>query len=151
MKKLVITLLGAAFLTIGMNIADLKNVPLPTTVQTVAASTVQQPMDHLFGQVNRANPDTVHDTVKVEKTVPCNHKQLPAKVIVKRTVIKKTDTSYVPLLYIMEPGEKVDSTNHNSTIVRESSMIMFKSPPMCISKHKNPMHYNWVSTYSRSH
>ena len=130
MKKLVITLLGAAFLTIGMNIADLKNVPLPTTVQTVAASTVQQPMDHLFGQVNRANPDTVHDTVRVEKPVPCNHKQLPAKVIVKRTVIKKTDTSYVPLLYIMEPGEKVDSTgekvdstgekvdstNHNSTI-----------------------------------
>lgn len=117
MKKLVITLLGAAFLAIGMNIADLKNVPLPTTVQTVAASTVPQPMDHLFGQVNRANPDTVHDTVRVEKPVPCNHKQLPAKVIVKRTVIKKTDTSYVPLLYIMEqPGEKVDSTNHNSTI-----------------------------------
>lgn len=116
MKKLVITLLGAAFLTMGMNIADLKNVPLPTTVQTVAASTVQQPMDHLFGQVNRANPDTVHDTVRVEKPVPCNHKQLPAKTIVKRTVIKKTDTSYVPLLYIMEPGEKVDSTNHDSTI-----------------------------------
>ena len=65
MKKLVITLLGAAFLTIGMNISDLKNVPLPTTVQTVAASTVQQPMDHLFGQVMRANPDTVHDTVRV--------------------------------------------------------------------------------------
>ena len=35
--------------------------------------------------------------------------------------------------------------------VRESSMIIFKSPPMCISKHKNPMHYNWVSTYGRSH
>lgn len=99
-----------------MNIADLKNVPLPTTVQTVAASTVSQPMDHLFGQMNRANPDTVHDTVKVKVPVPCNHKQLPAKTIVKRTVIKKTDTSYVPLLYIMEPGEKVDSTNHNSTI-----------------------------------
>ena len=116
MKKLVITLLGAAFLVIGMNIADLKNVPLPTTVQTVAASTVQQPMDHLFGQVKHANPDTVRDTVKVEVPVPCNHKQLPAKTIVKRTVIKKTDTSYVPLLYIMEPGEKVDSTNHNSAI-----------------------------------
>lgn len=115
MKKLVITLLGAAFLTIGMNIADLKNVHLPTTVQTVAASTVQQPMDHLFGQVKRANPDTVHDTVRVEKPVPCNHKQLPAKTIVKRTIIKKTDTSYVPLLYIMD-GEKVDSTNHDSTI-----------------------------------
>lgn len=116
MKKLVTTLLGAAFLAIGMNIADLKNVLLPTTVQTVAASTVSQPMDHLFGQMNRANPDTVHDTIKVKAPVPCNHKQLPAKTIVKRTVIKKTDTSYVPLLYIMEPGEKVDSTNHNSAI-----------------------------------
>ena len=116
MKKLVTTLLGAAFLAIGMNIADLKNVPLPTTVQTVAASTVSQPIDHLFDQVKRANPDTVRDTVKVKVPVPCNHKQLPAKTIVKRTIIKKTDTSYVPLLYIMEPGEKVDSTNHNSTI-----------------------------------
>ena len=116
MKKLVTTLLGAAFLAIGMNIADLKNAPLPTTVQTVAASTVSQPIGHLFGQMNRANPDTVHDTVKVKVPVPCNHKQLPAKTIVKRTIIKKTDTSYVPLLYIMEPGEKVDSTNHNSTI-----------------------------------
>lgn len=115
MKKLVTTLLGAAFLAIGMNIADLKNVPLPTTVQTVAASTVSQPMDHLFGQVKRANPDTVHDTVRVELPVPCNHKRLPAKTIVKRTVIKKTDTSYVPLLYIMESGEKVDSTNHDFT------------------------------------
>lgn len=116
MKKLVTTLLGAAFLMIGMNIADLKNVPLPTTVQTVAASTVSQPIDHLFDQVKRANPDTVRDTVKVKVPVPCNHKQLPAKTIVKRTVIKKTDTSYVPLLYIMEPGEKVDSTNHDFTI-----------------------------------
>lgn len=115
MKKLVITLLGAAFLTIGMNIADLKNVPLPTTVQTVAASTVQQPMDHLFGQVNRANPDTVHDTVRVEKPVACNHKQSPAKTIVKRTVIKKTDTSYVPLLWIAEPsGDMTDSITTNT-------------------------------------
>lgn len=116
MKKLVTTLLGAAFLAIGMNIADLKNVPLPTTVQTVAASTVSQPIDHLFDQVKRANPDTVRDTVKVEVPVPCKHKQLPAKTVVKRTIIKKTDTSYVPLLYIMEPGEKVDSTNHDSAI-----------------------------------
>ena len=116
MKKLVITLLGAAFLTIGMNIADLKNVPLPTTVHAVAASTVQKQMDHLFGKVNRANTDTVHDTVRVEKPVACNHKQSPVYMFVKRTIIKKTDTSYVPLLYIMEPGEKVDSTNHNSTI-----------------------------------
>ena len=116
MKKLVITLLGAAFLVVGMNIADLKNVPLPTTVQTVAASTVQQPMDHLFDQVKHANPGTVRDTVKVEVPVPCKHKQLPAKTIVKHTIIKKTDTSYVPLLYIIEPGEKVDSTNHDFTI-----------------------------------
>lgn len=116
MKKLVTTLLGAAFLAIGMNIADLKNVPLPTTVQTVAASTVSQPIDHLFDQVKRANPDTVRDTVKVEVPVPCKHKQLPAKTVVKRTIIKKTDTSYVPLLYIMEPGEKVDSTNYDSAI-----------------------------------
>lgn len=101
---------------IGMNIADLKNVPLPTTVQTVAASTVSQPIDHLFDQVKRANPDTVRDTVKVEAPVPCKHKQLPAKTIVKRTTIKKTDTSYVPLLYIVESGEKVDSTNHDFTI-----------------------------------
>lgn len=116
MKKLVTTLLGAAFLMIGMNIADLKNVPLPTTVQTVAASTVSQPIDHLFDQVKRANPDTVRDTVKVEVPVPCKHKQLPAKTIVKRTTVKKTDTSYVPLLYIVESGEKVDSTNHDFTI-----------------------------------
>ena len=116
MKKLVTTLLGAAFLAIGMNIADLKNVPLPTTVQTVAASTVSQPIDHLFDQVKRANPDTVRDTVKVEVSVPCKHKQLSAKTIVKRTTIKKTDTSYVPLLYIAEPGDKVDSTNHDFTI-----------------------------------
>ena len=116
MKKLVTTLLGAAFLAIGMNIADLKNVPLPTTVQTVAASTVQQPMDHLFDQVKITNPDTVHDTINVEVPVTCKHKQLPAKTVVKRTIIKKTDTSYVPLLYIMEPGEKVDSTNHDSAI-----------------------------------
>ena len=116
MKNLVTSLLGLAFVIVGCNIANIVDGNPPTNLQTVAASTVQQPMDHLFGQVNRANPDTVHDTIKVEKTVPCNHKQLPAKVIVKRTVIKKTDTSYVPLLYIMEPGEKVDSTNHNSTI-----------------------------------
>ena len=116
MKKLVITLLGAAFLVVGMNIADLKNVPLPTTVQTVAASTVQQPMDHLFDQVKHANPDTVRDTVKVEVSVPCKHKQLPAKTIVKRTRMKRGETSYVRLLYIMEPGEKVDSTNHDFTI-----------------------------------
>lgn len=101
---------------IGMNIADLKNVPLPTTVQTVAASTVSQPIDHLFDQMKRANPDTVRDTVKVEVPVPCKHKQLPVKTIVKHTTIKKTDTSYVPLLYIVESGEKVDSTNHDFTI-----------------------------------
>ena len=109
-------MLGLAFLIVGCNIANIVGGNPPTNLQTVAASTVQQPMDHLFGQVKHANPDTVRDTVKVEVPVPCKHKQLPAKTIVKRTIIKKTDTSYVPLLYIMEPGEKVDSTNHDFTI-----------------------------------
>ena len=116
MKNLVTSLLGFAFVIVGCNIANIMGYNPPTNLQTVAASTVQQPMDHLFGQVNRANPDTVRDTVKVEAPVACNHKQSPVKTIVKRTVIKKTDTSYVPLLYIMEPGEKVDSTNHDFTI-----------------------------------
>ena len=116
MKNLVTSLLGLAFLIVGCNIANIVGGNPQTNLQTVAASTVSQPMDHLFGQMNRANPDTVHDTVKVKVPVPCNHKQLPVKTIVKRTIIKKTDTSYVPLLYIMEPGEKVDSTNHDSAI-----------------------------------
>ena len=116
MKNLVTSLLGLAFVIVGCNIANIVGGNPPTNLQTVAASTVQQPMDHLFDQVKITNPDTVHDTVKVEVPVPCKHKQLPAKTIVKRTIIKKTDTSYVPLLYIMEPGEKVDSTNHDSTI-----------------------------------
>ena len=116
MKNLVTSLLGLAFVIVGCNIANIVGGNPPTNLQTVAASTVQQPMDHLFDQVKITNPDTVHDTVKVEVPVPCNHKQLPAKTIVKRTIIKKTDTSYVPLLYIMEPGEKVDSTNHDFTI-----------------------------------
>mgnify|MGYP006927002620 FL=1 len=108
MKKLVITLLGAAFLTIGMNIADLKNAHLPTTVQTVAASTVQQPIDHLFGQVKCANPDTVHDTVTVEKAVPCNHKQPPVKTVVKTKIVEKKGISSLPLLYIATPVEGDD-------------------------------------------
>lgn len=116
MKNLVTSLLGLAFVIVGCNIANIVGGNPPTNLQTVAASTVQQPMDHLFDQVKITNPDTVHDTVKVEVTVPCKHKQLPAKTVVKQTIVKKTDTSYVPLLYIMEPGEKVDSTNHNSTI-----------------------------------
>lgn len=116
MKNLVTSLLGLAFVIVGCNIANIVGGNPPTNLQTVAASTVQQPMDHLFDQVKITNPDTVHDTVKVEVSVPCKHKQLPAKTVVKQTIVKKTDTSYVPLLYIMEPGEKVDSTNHNSTI-----------------------------------
>ena len=116
MKNLVTSLLGLAFLIVGCNIANIIDGNPPTNLQTVAASTVQQPMDHLFDQVKITNPDTVHDTVKVEVSVPCKHKQLPAKTVVKQTIVKKTDTSYVPLLYIMEPGEKVDSTNHDFTI-----------------------------------
>ena len=116
MKNLVTSLLGLAFVIVGCNIANIVDGNPPTNLQTVAASTVQQPMDHLFDQVKITNPDTVHDTIKVKVPVPCKHKQLPAKTVVKRTIIKKTDTSYVPLLYIMEPGEKVDSTNHDSTI-----------------------------------
>ena len=116
MKNLVTSLLGLAFVIVGCNIANIVDGNPPTNLQTVAASTVQQPMDHLFDQVKITNPDTVHDTIKVKVPVPCKHKQLPAKTVVKRTIIKKTDTSYVPLLYIMEPGEKVDSTNHDFTI-----------------------------------
>lgn len=116
MKNLVTSLLGLAFLIVGCNIANIIDGNPPTNLQTVAASTVQQPMDHLFDQVKITNPDTVHDTIKVEVPVTCKHKQLPAKTVVKQTIVKKTDTSYVPLLYIMEPGEKVDSTNHNSNI-----------------------------------
>lgn len=116
MKNLVTSLLGLAFVIVGCNIANIIDGNPPTNLQTVAASTVQQPMDHLFDQVKITNPDTVHDTIKVEVPVTCKHKQLPAKTVVKQTIVKKTDTSYVPLLYIMEPGEKVDSTNHNSTI-----------------------------------
>ena len=116
MKNLVTSLLGLAFLIVGCNIANIVGGNPPTNLQTVAASTVQQPMDHLFDQVKITNPDTVHDTIKVEVSVPCKHKQLPAKTVVKQTIVKKIDTSYVPLLYIMEPGEKVDSTNHDFTI-----------------------------------
>ena len=116
MKNLVTSLLGLAFIIVGCNIANIVDGNPQTNLQTVAASTVQQPMDHLFDQVKITNPDTVHDTSKVEVPVTCKHKQLPAKTVVKRTIIKKTDTSYVPLLYIMEPGEKVDSTNHDFTI-----------------------------------
>ena len=116
MKNLVTSLLGLAFVIVGCNIANIIDGNPPTNLQTVAASTVQQPMDHLFDQVKITNPDTVHDTIKVEVPVTCKHKQLPAKTVVKQTIVKKTDTSYVPLLYIMEPGEKVDSTNHDFTI-----------------------------------
>lgn len=118
MKNLVTSLLAIAFVIVGSNIANMAGYTPPTNLQTVAASTVPQlPLSSILNNnVNKTNPDTVHDTIKVEKTVPCNHKSQPIKTVIKRTVIKKTDTSYVPLLWIAEPGEKADSTNHNYTI-----------------------------------
>lgn len=116
MKNLVTSLLAIAFVIVGSNIANMAGYAPPTNLQTVAASTVPQlPLSSILNNnVNRANPDTVflHDTVS------CNHQPQPQKseTVIKRTVIKKTDTSYVPLLYIAEPGVKADSTNHNYTI-----------------------------------
>lgn len=125
MKNLVTSLLGLAFVIVGCNIANIMGYNPPTNLQTVAASTVQQPMDHLFDQVKITNPDTVHDTIKVETPVPCNHKSQPAKTVIKRTVIKKTDTSYVPLLWIAEPnGDMTDSvtTNTHTYSVRKGEL-----------------------------
>lgn len=110
MKNLVTTLLGIAFMIVGSNIANLLGYDPPTNLQQVAASTAPQPIDNLIKQV-RANPEVVHDTIRIERTTPCNHKQQPVKTIVKRTIIKKTDTSYVPLLYVIE-GDKEDSLGH---------------------------------------
>lgn len=116
MKNLVTSLLGIAFVVLGCNIANIMGYSPPTNLQTVAASTVMQPMDHFYGQVKDAKPDTVYKDKPIHDTVPCNHKPQPEKIVVKRTVIKKTDTSYVPLLYIAEPGVKADSINHDYTI-----------------------------------
>lgn len=123
MKNLVTSLLAIAFVIVGSNIANMAGYAPPTNLQTVAASTVPQlPLSSMLNNnVNRANPDTVflHDTV------PCNHKSQPKETVIKRTVIKKTDTSYVPLLWIAEPGEKADSTNHNYTI-RKGELCDYK-------------------------
>ena len=87
----------------------------PTNLQTVAASTAPQlPLSPLL---NKPANDTKPDTVFIHDTVSCNHKlQSATKTVIKRTVIKKTDTSYVPLLWIAEPGDKTDSINHDYTI-----------------------------------
>ena len=101
-KNIVTSLLGLAFLIVGCNIANILGYSPPTNLQTVAASTVpQQPIDHLFDQIKRTNPDTVflHDTVS------CNHQLPPAKTVVKTKIIKEKDTSYLPLLYIATPVE----------------------------------------------
>ncbi len=123
MKNLVTSLLGVAFVILGCNIANIMGYDPPTNLQTVAASTVPQlPLSNLLNNnVNSAKPDTVflHDTV------PCNHKQTPQQTIVKRTVIKKTDTSYVPLLWIAEPGVKADSDSCNFTI-RKGELCDYK-------------------------
>lgn len=104
MKNVVTTLLGLAFLIVGCNIANIMGYSPPTNLQTVAASTVQQPLDHLYGQLNRDEPDTVflHDTV------PCNHKPQPVKTVVKTKVIKEKGISSLPLLYIATPVEGDD-------------------------------------------
>lgn len=104
MKNVVTTLLGLAFLIVGCNIANIMGYSPPTNLQTVAASTVQQPLDHLYGQLNKTEPDTVflHDTV------PCNHKPQPVKTVVKTKVIKEKGISSLPLLYIATPAEGDD-------------------------------------------
>ena len=73
MKNLVTSLLGLAFLIVGCNIANIVGGNPQTNLQTVAASTVQQPMDHLFDQVKITNPDTVHDTIKCLYLVNINN------------------------------------------------------------------------------
>lgn len=113
MKNLVTTLLGIAFVIVGSNIANLLGYDPPTNLQQVAASTAPQPIDNLLKQIKNTKPEIVRDTIRIERTIPCNHKQQPAKTIVKRTIVKKTDTSYVPLLYIVE-GDKADSLGHAS-------------------------------------
>lgn len=108
MKNLVSTLLGLAFMIVGCNIANIISDNPSSNLQTVAASTVQQPIDHLYGQMKNAKPDTVHDTTKVEVPVPCNHKQQPVKTIVKTKIVEKKGISSLPLLYIATPVEGDD-------------------------------------------
>lgn len=111
MKNLVTTLLGVAFVIVGSNIANLLGYDPPTNLQQVAASTAPQSIDNLFNQIKNTKGDIIHDTIRIERTVPCTHKQQSVKTIVKHTIVKKTDTSYVPLLYIME-GDKTDSLGY---------------------------------------
>ena len=124
MKHLVTTLLGLAFLIVGSNIANMTGYSPPTNLQTVAASTAPQlPLSPLL---NKPANDTKPDTVFIHDTVSCNHKlQSATKTVIKRTVIKNTDTSYVPLLWIAEPGDKTDSINHDYTI-RKGELCDYK-------------------------
>ena len=82
MKNLVTTLLGLAFVIVGSTIANTMGYSPPTNLQTVAASTVPQPMDHFYGQVKNAKPDTVYKDSIVHDTVHCNHKPQSAKSVV---------------------------------------------------------------------
>lgn len=108
MKNIVTTLLGLAFVIVGCNIANIMGYSPPTNLQTVAASTVSQPMDHFYGQVKNANPDTVYVDKVVHDTVSCNHKQQSVKTIVKTKIIEKKGISSLPLLYIATPVEGDD-------------------------------------------
>lgn len=102
MKNLVTSLLAIAFVIVGSNIANMAGYTPPTNLQSVAASTVPQlPLNSIFNNMNRANPDTVHDTV----SVPCNHKPQSEKVVVKTKIVKEKGISSLPLLYIATPVE----------------------------------------------
>lgn len=108
MKNIVTTLLGLAFVIVGSSIANSMGYSPPTNLQTVAASTVLQPMDHFYGQMKRANPDTVYVDKIVHDTVSCNHKQQSVKTIVKTKIVKEKGISSLPLLYIATPVEGND-------------------------------------------
>jgi len=112
MKNLVTSLLGLAFLIVGTNIANMGSDGIPTNLQTVAASTVPQlPLSSVLNNnMNRTNPDTVHDTTRVEVPVPCNHQPQSVKTVVKTKIIEKKGISSLPLLYIATPveGDSVD-------------------------------------------
>lgn len=107
MKNLVTSLLAIAFVIVGSNIANMAGYSPPTNLQTVAASTAPQlPLSSMLNNVNKANPDTVHDTV----TVPCNHKPQSERIVVKTKIVKEKGISSLPLLYIATPveGDSVD-------------------------------------------
>lgn len=107
MKNLVTSLLAIAFVIVGSNIANMAGYTPPTNLQTVAASTVPQlPLSSILNNTNKANPDTVHDTV----SVPCNHQSQPERVVVKTKIVKEKGISSLPLLYIATPveGDSVD-------------------------------------------